>query len=245
MKLLSNIIFGCGLWAALSGSSLASVIAYWDFNTAYASADKSPEIAFSTATGSGMLYQQRADTDGNGKGGNAFVDNTLGINAAAGQAMAWDDIAKSTAGNDAEFFVTFSTTSFSNLIVSFDIQGNAAALIPSFDLKYALTSLQDVVNPPGVTGTIKDFSGGISTVIFNNYAVNAGAAFTHVVLNLSGVTDLNNQGVVALRFDDWSNGTGNNAMRIDNVLVAGTAIPEPASSLLGACALLGLLRRRR
>jgi hypothetical protein len=92
-------------------------------------------------------------------------------------------------------------------------------------------------------GTIKDFAGGISNEIYNNYPLNAVATFTRISLDLSSITGLNNQSFVAIRFDDFDNGTGNDAMRIDNLLI--TAIPEPSSALLGGLGLLGLLRRRR
>lgn len=243
MKPLVSTLLVCGVTAILSNSCPASVIAFWDFNNGFAVPDQSPQIVHTATIGSGILYQQRGDTDGNGKGGNAFVDVANGINATAGVAMAWDDIAKSGA-NDAEFFLTFSTTDLSNIILSFDIRGNAT-IVPSFDLKYSLTDLVDVVNPPDVTGTIKDFSGGLSTTIYNNYTVNAGATFTRVTLDLSSVTALDNQSVVSLRFDDWSNGTGNNDMRIDNVLVTASPVPEPSTALLGSLGLLGLLLRRR
>lgn len=246
MKPAPTSLLGVAIFAAMSSSSFAGVVAFWDFNNGYAAADLSPQIVHPATSGTGTLYQQRADTDGNGKGGVAFADVPLGINAAAGQSIAWDDLNK-TGANDAEIFVTFSTTNIKDLVVSFDLRGNTG-IVPSFDLKYALTALVDVTNPTDVTGTIKDFS-GVSDVdyfgIYNNYSVNAVASFTRVTLDLSGITALNNSAVVALRFDDWSNGTGNNDMRIDNFLVTGTAVPEPSSALLGLLGLTALLRRRR
>jgi hypothetical protein len=219
----------------------ATVIAFWDFNNGYDAGIGQVQIVHSASVGSGTLYQQRADIDGNGKGGNAFVDAGNSINVVGGVAMAWDDIAK-TGDNDAEFFITFSTVNLTDVIVSFDLRGNST-IIPSFDLKYSLTSLEDVTNPGNVVGTIKDFAGGLSTEIYNNQSINAGASFQRVVLDLSSITALNNQTIVALRFDDFDNGTGNNEMRIDNLLI--TAVPEPSSALLGGLGMLALLRRRR
>jgi hypothetical protein len=219
----------------------AAVVAFWDFNNGFNAGSGAVQIIHGSSAGSGTLYQQRADIDGNGKGGNAFVDAGNLINVAAGAAMAWDDIAK-TGDNDAEFFVAFSTTNLAGVVVSFDLYGNAG-IIPSFDLKYSTSALEDVINPGDVVGTIKDFAGGISTEIYNNYPLNAVATFTRISLDLSSITGLNNQSFVAIRFDDFDNGTGNDAMRIDNLLI--TAIPEPSSALLGGLGLLGLLRRRR
>lgn len=243
MKRLLSPIIAASTFLGLCASSSATVIAFWDFNNGYAVADNSPQIVHNATQGSGTLYQQRADTDGNGKGGNAFVDAPNGINATAGVAMAWNDIAKSGA-NDAEFFIAFSTAGFANVNVSFDLRGNLT-IVPSFDLKYSLAALEDVTNPPDVVGTIKDFASGISTTIYNNNVVNAVDSFMRVTLDLSAFTDLNDASFVALRFDDWQNGTGNNDMRIDNVLITASPVPEPSSMLLGAIGALGLLRRRR
>jgi hypothetical protein len=229
------------LFGILAPFAQAGVVAFWDFNDGFDAGSGQVQILHSASVGSGTLYQQRADIDGNGKGGNALVDAGNSINVEAGQAMAWDDIAKS-GDNDAEFFVTFSTMNLSGIVVSFDLRGNAG-IIPSFDLKYSTSALDDVANPGDVIGTIKDFSGGLSTEIFNNYSINAGATFTRISLDLSSITGLNNQSFVALRFDDFDRETGNNDMRIDNFLV--TAIPEPAGALLGGLGLMALLRRRR
>jgi len=242
MKLRFSLV--CALCSlAFHGHSNAAVLAFWDFNDGFSVPDDSPQIVHNAATGSGTIYQQRAGTDGNGKGGNAFTSLPDGINAAAGVAMAWNDIAKS-GDNDAEFFVVFATTGFSNIIVSFDLRGNAG-IIPSYDLKYSLTPLEDVTNPGGVVGTIKDFAGGISTEISNNTAVNAVAIFMRMTVDLSAYTGMNDTALVALRFDDWDNGSGNDDMRIDNLLITGTAIPEPSALLLGAAVAFGLFRRRR
>jgi hypothetical protein len=225
---------------AISPASSA-VIAYWDFNNGYSSPDNSVQIIHTASSGDGTLFQQRADTDGNGKTGNAYADSANGLNSAAGVAMAWNDIAKS-GDNDAELFITFSTLNLTNLVLSFDLRGNIA-IIPSLDLKYALTPLQDVINPPSVTGTIKDFTGGLSTEIFNNFSVSAVDSFQRVTLDLSLITALDNQAFVALRLDDFDTGTGNNDVRIDNLLI--TAIPEPSVTMFGFISLFAWLRRRK
>ena len=232
-------------WAAIGGSALAQTpLAFFDFNNGFAEADDSPQIVHPATLGSGTLYQQRADTDGNGKGGIAFVDAGLGINAAADRAFAWNDIGKS-GDNDAEFFIETSTLGFENINLRFDVQGNATDPTLAYDLKFDPLALQDVTNPGDVVGTIKDFAGGTSTEIFNN------AAFANAIddnwysvnLDLSAITGLNDQNVVAIRFDDFD---GNNALRFDNVLVTGTAIavPEP-TSVMALAAIGGVMWRRR
>ncbi|MFM2220456.1 MAG: hypothetical protein RLZZ553_204 [Verrucomicrobiota bacterium] len=225
----------------LSTFARGAVIAFWDFNSGYDAGLGQVQVVLNASQGSGTIYQQRADIDGNGKAGNAFQDSANGINVAAGNAMAWDDIAKA-GENDAEFFITFSTVNFSNIVISFDLRGNAT-LIPGFDLKYSTSPLENVTNPIDVLGTIKDFPGGISTEIFNNSPLNAGAAFARISIDLSSVIGLNNMSSVALRLDNFDNGTGNNDMRIDNFLI--TAVPEPSVALLGVFGVFAMLRRRR
>jgi hypothetical protein len=227
--------------ALLAPHTQAALVAFWDFNNGFDAGVNSIQVVHNASIGTGTLYQQRADIDGNGKGGVAFVDVPNGINAAIGQAMAWDDIAKS-GDNDAEFFLVFSTLGLQGVSLSFDLRGNSG-IIPGFDLKYSTTPLDDVLNPGDVIGTVKDFAGGISTEVFNNYTVNASDVFTRITLDLSSITGLNNQSYVAIRLDDFDSGTGNNDMRIDNVMI--TAIPEPSTALLGGLSLLSLLRRRR
>ena len=49
---------------------------------------------------------------------------------------------------------------------------------------------------------------------------------------------------LALRLDDFDEGPGNGQLRFDNILITGTAVPEPSSALL-ALAGIGILARRR
>ncbi|MCP5532177.1 MAG: hypothetical protein H7A49_10345 [Akkermansiaceae bacterium] len=243
MKPFVNLLSAV-LITAICPNSDAAVLAFWDFNNGFVEADASPQIVHGSVIGVANLYQQRADTDGNGKGGNAFADAANGINAVAGQSMAWDDIAKS-GDNDAEFFLVFSTIGYKDIEISFDFQNNGTSPIESYDLKFSLNTLQDVTNPGDVSGTVKDFAGGVSTEITNNTAVSASTSFTRVAVNLSSQTAINDQGYVAIRFDDWQNGAANDDMRIDNVLITGNLVPEPSAAVLAGLGALALLRRRR
>ena len=54
--------------AAMPAST--NLIAFWDFNDGFDVADETVQIVHTASQRSGTLYQQRADTDGNGKGGN-------------------------------------------------------------------------------------------------------------------------------------------------------------------------------
>lgn len=221
------------------------MIAFWDFNDGFSAADESVQITHLATIGSGTIYQQRADTDGNGKGGVAYANPMLGINAIADRAMAWDDISKS-GDNDAEFFVEFSTVGYTDIQVRFDVQGDndATSSIVAYDMKFDINPLEDVTNPGDVVGTIKDFDGGVSTSIFNNQAIATdGTTFTVQSIDLSGFTAMNNQGTVALRIDDLD---GNDSLRFDNFLVTGvSAVPEPSVAGLLSLGLLGAFSRRR
>jgi len=230
---LTAIAAALGLAAASAPAS--EIIGFWDFDDGFSVANETVQIIHSASIGGGTIYQQRADTDGNGKGGVSFsqggFDGTpTSINSPADRAMAWDDVAKS-GDNDAEFFVVFDTTGYQNIMIRFDIEGNGDSGISSFDVKYDTNALQDVTDPGDVIGTIKDFQGGVSTDYLNNTPAPGGvnAGFVSYSLDFSAVTGLNNQSTVAIRFDDFSD---NDAMSIDNVLVTGVAIPEPSTFVL-------------
>lgn len=235
---------------ALGGSAHGSqIIGFWGFNDGFDVADETVQIVHGASEGSGTIYQQRADTDGNGKGGNAFSQSGFSgspasISVSDGKSMAWDDVGKS-GDNDAEFFITFSTTGFTDIELSFDIEGNNDAGILSYDVKYDFNALEDVTDPGDVTGTIKDFAGGNSTDFLNNESVPTGIndpAFVRATIDFGSALD--DQSFVAVRLDDFED---NDAMSIDNVLVSGTPIPEPGTyaALLGLLAFGLVVYRRR
>ena len=202
-----------------------SVIANWNFNDGFSLDNDTPQIVHNASLGSGVIYQQRADTDGNGKGGNAF--DQFGITSSSGKSMAWDDVGKS-GDNDAEFFITFSSAGFRNINLYFDIKGNDDAGILSYDLKYDFNNLEDS-NPADVSGTVKDFTSGSSTNFLNNEALpvsinGVDAEFSQITLDFGSLLD--NKNIVALRLDDFKE---NDALSIDNVVVTGTVIPEPST----------------
>jgi hypothetical protein len=249
MKTLTNLIAITAVFTvgSLYGSSL---IAYWDFDDGYAVDNDTVQITHNTALGSGTLYQQRADTDGNGKGGNAFNQSgftglNTSISSAGGKAMAWDDVGKSGA-NDAEFFLTFSTSGYRDIQLGFDLKGNDEAGILSFDLKYSFSTLLDVTNPTDITGTIKDFDLGFSTSFLNNEATLGATntpAFERVLVDFNALSEINDRAYVAIRMDDFKE---NDAMSIDNILITGTAIPEPKTyGLITALLLAGFVGYRR
>lgn len=237
-------LFALGAFAFLSGVSQAATIAFWDFNDHPDLTGQSNivQVIHASSVGTGSVYQQKAEIELDGKTGVAY-DNGSGLTAIAGKAMGWDDFAKSGSNDDGEFFITFSTFNFTNIVVSFDLKGNddAGEGVNRFDLKYSLNTLLNtaVSGLSGGSGTIKTFDGNVD-VLANQSVVTNGVTYTRVSYNLPAGVD--GQTYVALRFDDWKEG---NAMSIDNLLISGTAVPEPSAALLGCVALLGLARRRR
>ncbi len=248
MKTAHTIIATLAVNACLmTAAHSATVIAFWDFNDGFDAGDDAVQIAHPASQGSGTLYQQRAEIDGNGKGGITYSNPTIGIDVTDGKAMAWNDVGKS-GENDAEFFLQISTVGYENIMIRFDVQGNADSPIVSFDLKFDPNPLDDVTDPPDVTGTIKDFQGGISTSILKNEPFPAGLndpTYVEQLIDLSAVTDLNDQTTLSIRFDDFVKDNGNDDLRFDNILVTGTPVPEPASALLALLGVAALLQRRK
>ncbi|KAA1260053.1 hypothetical protein LF1_25920 [Rubripirellula obstinata] len=223
-------------------ASAAEVIAFWDFNDGFDVDDNIPQIVHAATLGNGTIYQQRADTDGNGGGGFAFSSTDPLVNAVEGKSMTWDDISKS-GDNDAEFFITTSTFGFKDIMIRFDVEGNDEGGFAEYDFVYALNPLIDVTNPGDVVGTIKDFDSNGNIDIFNNQPIATNALFEPISIDLSGITDLNNQSLLVFRFDDFD---GNDSVSFDNILITGTVIPEPTSTamLLAVAGVVGMRRKR-
>lgn len=252
MKVIFYVFF-LTLTLAICSSAHAQrqTIAFWDFEEVTGE-NEDPQIVVLPSIGSGTLYQQRADTDGNGKGGTAFANAALGINVADSRAIAWDDFGKS-GDNDGEFFTVVSTVGYENIEVSFDYQGNddnedGDAIndedgFTRFDAKYSLSNLVDVIAPDvSATIPIKDFGAPSIDIQTNVNVTNDSSIYQRTLLSVP--TAANNQSVFAFRLDDFE---GNDSVRFDNVLITGTAIaiPEPSSLALFGLAGLAIVRRRR
>lgn len=241
----------------MGSASAAESIAFFDLNTGFSETGDPVQITHPSSDGQSTLYQQRADIDGDGIDGafvgTAYSNPSLGIASAAGAGLLWDDRAKS-GDNDAEFFVLTSTSGYKDIQIHFNVRGDG---IDSFDFKYDFNSLQDTPTNLAANGdpeelfTIKDFLNGDSfrpdqldgtNVSFSDFPVDAVSGFTNVTYDLSPQTDINNQPVFAFRIDDLQ---GNNAIIFDNVLITGTAVPEPGTCAMLALISAGMIGRRR
>lgn len=241
-----------GLLVLLSAPTAAQdVIAFWDFNDGFVEDDETPQIIHAAALGNGTAYQQRADTDGNGKGGNSYTNAIFGINADAGRSIAWDDLAKS-GDNDAELFLSVSTLGFTDINISFDIRGNDdnddgpdvndEDGVNRYDLKYSLSALVDVIVPDvDPTIAIKDFDGDSFDYLTNEDITTDPDDFVRFSYDLSAFTDVNNQANFSFRIDDIQE---NDSVRFDNILISGIAVPEP-SALTGLLLLAMATTARR
>jgi|GEM_PF-1849886 len=231
MKVLFRLLFvALTLNICSSAQAQEETIAFWDFE-AVSGQDEQPQIVVLPSIGSGTLFQQRADTDGNGKGGAPFSSAALGINVAESRAIAWDDFGKSGA-NDGEFFAVVSTTGYENIQISFDYKGNDDNAdgdtintddgFTQFDAKYSLVDLVDVslsFDGDITFVTIKDFDGDSIDLLTNVSVTNNSSIYQRMVLNAPGAAS--NQAVFAFRLDDFE---GNDSVRFDNVLITGTPI---------------------
>jgi len=116
--------------------------------------------------------------------------------------------------------------------------------VTRYDLKYNLAALIDVIVPDvDAAIQIKDFDGPSFDFLTNEDISTDPDEFTRFSYDLSAFTDINNQANFNFRIDDIQE---NDSVRFDNVLITGTAVPEP-STLAGllVVGLVATMRRRK
>jgi hypothetical protein len=136
-----------------------------------------------------------------------------------------------TTGDYYEFNIA--TVGFTNLLLSFDTYSTSAGP-QAMSLLYST----DGTNFSSV-GT---YAPSLATFSSSTSATNLSVSF-----DLSSITGLNNAPVADFRLEEIDSATATYGLnRVDNFIVSGTAVPEPASlSLLTAAGGLMLSRRRR
>jgi hypothetical protein len=213
--------------ASSISSSHGALVAYWNFNTL--------SIPTATTPGNGAVPTSIAANEGTGTinlsgwGGNVddFGGSNLNslnsdVSGVSLSLIAGGPSAGPFPGNNTYIDISFSTVGLPAPTVTFAAQGTSTG----FD-----------------SGT---WSWSVDGTNFTPLAgVNTGTRATYALAtaDFSGVTQLENQANVTLRYtlSGATSNSGNN--RIDNLQV--NAIPEPSAALLGAVGLLALIRRRR
>ncbi len=229
---------GCLAVLTAGRHAQGEVLAFWNFGDGPDGSDYSEAVKVNNTAGTPQIFIQKADKDGNGKNGASYMSSDSGVSYDATRAGGWDDFAKSGGDNDGEIIISLNTTGFKDLFIRFDLRAESVDdLFNRLDFDYSLSALEDE------NGTMA-FQGGTAVDIANNFDVslvnNVWGVFE---FDLSGVTALNDLGIVNLRLNDFQ---GNDELIVDNVEIIGAAIPEPSSLTLAllACLLVRWRRRR-
>jgi hypothetical protein len=119
-----------------------------------------------------------------------------------------------------------STAGFEDINVAWD-QTRSSNGPATWDLQYA-------------TSTAGPF-----TTFVDDYTVPIAATWTSQSADLSSITSIDNGTVVFRLVAQTAGVNAGGQSRVDNIIISGTAIPEPATCLVGAFMLPLLLRRRR
>ncbi|MES2437892.1 MAG: PEP-CTERM sorting domain-containing protein [Verrucomicrobiota bacterium] len=204
-----------------SGASPAAVLAAWTFETTIpaTAGPFAPESGSGAATGFHATTSTYSNPAGNGST-ESFSSNGWSV-------------------GDYYQFET-SSTGFSGITITFDQNGSGTGP-RDFKLQYSTDG-----------ASFTDFGSAYALPAGIMWATGAAAtpAVTTFSFDLSSITALDNDSSIFFRLvNTTTTSIGNGTVaaggtgRVDNVVIA--TVPEPASILLGALGLLGILRRRR
>jgi len=214
---ISSTLFMAALLLALGvRSASADELAVWNFNDSDLVVDHGSGTLVTNFVAANVLFA-------------AGTTNNARLGDTAGQALSLQGGTGNT-NNGRNITLNVSTLGFTNIIVSFAMQGTSTG----FNLNQFQYSLD-----------------GINFTDFGAPFVPSTAFGTiPIVFTLSSIIGLNNNPNAAFRivFNGASSSTGNN--RIDNVVVEGTAapettIPEPSTALLLISGITGLVIKRK
>lgn len=216
-NLILTSVLACGGFAATAS---AAVVASYPFTGSLNSTDTELN---STASAFGWAYSSNAGLSG---AGNVFVrsDVTPG------------DQALALSGNS---YFTFTLTPGAGITLdlttlTFDTLYNNAgtsvanAVAATYFLRYSGDS----------------FGANIGASFTENYQDTSAGTATARSVDLSALNDITTATEFRIYIYDGSSNL-NRTVRLDNVVLNATVIPEPSAALLGSLGLLALLRRRR
>jgi hypothetical protein len=222
-KFFIPLLITVGTFAISAVSQAATTLALWTFETSIPLLNNSQtitSIAPESGSGTASGFHTRATTDWSNPSGNGSVES-LSVNE-------W------TTGDYFQFQV--SSVGYEDLTVSFDSvrSGTGPA---SFKIQYSIDG-----------SSFTDFSNYtvLENISPNNWTSSTPIGTTSFSFNFSSITALDDDASIFFRLTSTvtpSNVAG--TARIDNVLIAATAIPEPSRALLLGLGGLGLIFRRR
>jgi hypothetical protein len=226
-----TILLAAGV--ALCGVAQAATIAKWTFETSLPFLTDSSTIGsisaeVGTGTASGVHASSATDWS-----------NPVGNNSA-------ESFSVNTWAQNDYFQFTASTVGFSNITFSFD-QTRSNTGPSAFKVAYS-TDGTSFTNLPNGSYTVVNALTFSDSTTGTSWSSTKLATNTSYSFSLSAISVVNNASNVYVRLIQTATGVNaSGTSRVDNVEIAGTAIPEPSTfaAILGGVALLGVAARRR
>jgi len=246
MKEKVRYVFG----VALAGMAFGGVHGFVD--RAQGAAITQADFTFET---SGVAFSTSV-TQGSAAFGPVLAE--VGTGSAYGSHVGTNAVYSSPAGNGSlhslssnvwlagdYYQFTVPTTGIQNIVVSYDqISSSTGPKVFNFLYSTDGTTFSTAGSYSiGLTETATNSTGGTATE--SSWGTASTGGYNHS-FDLSGIPGLNNDAGAVFEIVDADTTTATGGTdRIDNVIVSGTAVPEPASLSLMTLAAAGLLFRRR
>lgn len=242
----SHYVFGAAL-AAVAVGGLPGLV---DRASAATAADFSFEtsaVALNTLNVTAASYGPLVAESGLGTASGSHANTATVYSSPAGNGSARSFSSNHWAvGDYYEFDVP--TTGLSNIMLSFD-QTSSSTGPKAFTLQYSTDGLNfsSFANYTDVTSFTVTSTNTAGSTTISSFSSSVSYSQYNMAFDLSSISALNNDPLAMFRLvDNDSTATSTAGTdRVDNVVVSGSAVPEPASvSLLTAAAALAMRRRR-